>query len=96
MKLNPLVKYENNSYYLGEWNPANNTRHGRGILVWEDKSKFRGYFKNDLANGKGKLEHQNGDYYDGEWKDDKIEGKGTFFHEDGSKYIGELGVIITS
>ena len=40
-------------------------RHGRGIQVWSDGSKYIGYWKNDKANGNGKMYHTDGDLYDG-------------------------------
>lgn len=68
------VKYENKSIYYGEWDIKNMKRHGRGILLWSDGSKFQGYFKDDKVNIRGKLIHSEGNYYEGEWVNDKVEG----------------------
>ncbi|CAG9322820.1 unnamed protein product [Blepharisma stoltei] len=78
---------ENCSIYTGEWN-TNNQRHGYGIQIWSDGSKYEGYWKNDKANGKGRLIHADGDVYDGEWKDDKAHGFGIYIHSDGARYEG--------
>lgn len=42
-----------------------NQRHGRGIQVWMDGSKYEGYWKRDKANVRGKLIHADGDIYEG-------------------------------
>ena len=75
--------------YYGEWDKDKNIRHGRGIQIWEDGSKYIGYWKEDKACGKGKLYHPDGDIYDGEWLNDKPNGFGTYIHKDGARYVGE-------
>ena len=44
------VEMENGAIFTGEWNNDNH-RHGFGIQVWIDGSKFEGQWKNDKANG---------------------------------------------
>ena len=80
------VKLENGAIYIGEWN-GKWERHGKGAQVWNDGSKYEGYWKNDKANGQGRLIH--GDVYVGEWVDDKAHGFGIYTHTDGAKYIGQ-------
>ena len=87
--LRKSVEYENKAIYYGEWNVATNEKHGRGIQIWSDGSKYTGYWKNDKANKKGKLIHSDGDIYEGEWLDDKAHGNGTYQHTDGAKYQGQ-------
>ena len=82
------VEYENKAIYLGEWSKKYNKRHGRGIQIWTDGSKYEGYWKDDKANVKGKLIHADGDVYEGEWLDDKAHGYGTYTHIDGAEYEG--------
>ena len=53
--------YENNSTYYGEWDFANNVRHGRGIQFWSEGSRYYGYWVKDKANIRGKLIHKEGD-----------------------------------
>jgi len=61
-------------------------RHGKGVQVWEDGSRFEGEWVNDRAcTSKGKLIHGNGDIYEGEWKDDKANGMGVYCHKDGAR-----------
>ena len=86
----PPVEYPTNkSVYYGEWDVKNNIRHGRGILVWPEGSKYTGYWVSDKASIKGKLMHNDGDIYDGEWLDDKPNGKGIYIHNDGTIYEGD-------
>jgi hypothetical protein len=36
---------DNGAVYFGEW--LDNMRHGKGVLLWKDGSKYEGYFKNN-------------------------------------------------
>ena len=47
--LKPHVLYDDGSIYLGEFNTIDDKRDGRGILLWEDKSKFQGQWKRILS-----------------------------------------------
>lgn len=79
---------DNGAIYVGEWTKEG-LRHGKGLQIWKDGSKYEGYWKSDMANGKGRLIHSDGDVYEGEWLNDKAHGKGTYIHMDGAKYTGE-------
>jgi hypothetical protein len=59
-------------------------KHGYGIQVWADGSKYEGYWKQGMASGYGRLIHSDGDVYEGEWLDDKANGKGCYEHYDGT------------
>ena len=89
IEIRPSTLCENQTIYYGEWDIKNNKRHGRGIQVWPDGSKYLGYWKNNQAFGKGKLIHPDGDIYEGDWEGGKPQGYGSYTHADGSKYIGE-------
>ena len=52
----PTIKYEDGSFYVGEWVKNSENRHGRGIHIWEDNSKYTGQWANDMPNGQGKYE----------------------------------------
>ena len=67
MKVNLLesVEYENQAVYYGEWSQETKQRHGRGIQVWIDGSRYEGYWMKDKANKRGKLTHSDGDIYEG-------------------------------
>ena len=88
VELRQSVEYENGAIYYGEWEKSGNRRHGRGIQVWTDGSRYEGYWIEDKANNKGKLIHSDGDIYEGEWLDDKAHGYGVYTHIDGAKYEG--------
>ena len=55
LAVRPIHEYQNKSMYLGEWDETTNKKCGRGILLWNDGSKYEGYWFNDKANIKGKL-----------------------------------------
>lgn len=42
-------------------------RHGQGIQLWPDSSRYEGYCKDGLANGYGTLHYKNGDIYVGDF-----------------------------
>ena len=50
------VLLDNGAVYVGEWN-QDNERHGKGMQIWSDGSKYEGYWKGDKAAGKGRLIH---------------------------------------
>ena len=89
IELHLPIKYDNQGEYWGETKKNTKIRHGRGIQIWIDGTKYEGYWLDDKANIKGKLIHSDGDIYEGEWKDDKVEGFGKYIHVDGSKYEGQ-------
>lgn len=86
-KLGP-VEMENGAIFIGEWNKSKE-RHGKGCQIWNDGSKYEGYWQHDKANGKGRLIHADGDVYEGSWKNDKAHGKGIYMHTNGAKYDGD-------
>lgn len=44
-------------------------------MVWEDKSKYEGEWKDGMRHGKGTFYYTNGDKYVGDWKDDVQDGR---------------------
>ena len=80
--------YSNKSVYIGQWNIKTKQKEGKGCQLWQDGSKYEGYWRNNMANGQGRLVHCNGDIYEGHWKDDKASGPGKCLHADGSWYTG--------
>ena len=78
------MQLDNEAIYQGYWT-AEGTRHGYGIQVWRDGSKYEGQWKRDMANGKGRLIHADGDVYEGDWCNDKAHGRGLYVHTDGAK-----------
>ncbi|CAG9326892.1 unnamed protein product [Blepharisma stoltei] len=89
VKAKPALLLKDGTIYQGEWN-SNSQKHGRGIEISQDGSKFIGYFVNGQKEGKGRIIHINSDVYQGDFKKDKANGFGIYIHEDGSKYEGEF------
>ena len=48
-------------------------------MVWPDKSKYEGQWKDDMRDGKGTFVYVNGDKYVGDWKADVQDGKGIYY-----------------
>lgn len=83
------VQYENGDLYSGEISKDCMKKQGRGIYIWNDGSKYQGYFKNDRLDYKGKYSKLDGCYYEGDIVQNKSHGFGTFKHIDGALYEGE-------
>ena len=72
-------------YYLGEWKMKEDlTRHGRGLIVYADHSRFIGQFVNDKREGVGKFISSVGDVTEIKYKNDKMDGIGVVHKMDGS------------
>jgi hypothetical protein len=74
--------------YTGDLN-ALNQHHGFGTFVWNDGSKYEGFWHNGKACGKGRLINAVGGVYEGDWVDDKANGNGKYIYSDGSVYDGQ-------
>jgi hypothetical protein len=51
------VECESGCFYKGEWDLVNSQRHGKGVMIYADGSKYIGSWKADQACGKGRLVH---------------------------------------
>ena len=61
----PLVRLNfDESYYKGDWKP-DLKRHGFGIWIKKDYSRYEGTWENDMINGFGRFTGVNGNYYEG-------------------------------
>ena len=80
---------EDGAIYYGHFNPDKNERHGFGMQIWIDGSKFVGYWQNDLINGKGRMIHAEGDVYIGDWRNNLAHGKGEYTDSSGMSYVGD-------
>ena len=85
--LKPLQFCENGIVYSGEWDEEGN-KHGRGVQLYPDGSKYYGYWIKNMINIKGKLVHREGDVYEGQWVDEKAEGYGVYISVNGTRYEG--------
>lgn len=81
------IEYPDSSLYSGTLN-GKWDRHGFGILIFQDKSKYTGFFKNNKFHGKGRLIDTKGDYYEGTFRQDCAHGFGKHISSTGEIYIG--------
>lgn len=81
------MRLGNGGVYIGEWTSAG-LRHGRGIQIMGDGSKFEGWWWQDRAQGQGRLITSVGDVYLGAWKNSMANGFGSLFLRDGTSYEG--------
>ncbi|MBF0466281.1 MAG: hypothetical protein HQK88_14765 [Nitrospirae bacterium] len=65
-------------------------RNGYGILVYDDKSRYEGEFKNGGLNGQGTLAYANGNKYVGVFRDGQVNGQGNYTYANGDKYVGQF------
>lgn len=64
-------------------------KHGFGIYIWNDQSKFIGQWVENKISGIGIYSWLDGRMYKGEWKDNNMEGYGEYVWKDGRKYEGQ-------
>ena len=89
------IKLNDESIYHGYWN-MEGQKHGYGILIRKDGSKYEGFFENDKLQGRGRfIDSQASFYYEGTnklnlgfWKNNQANGQGQYFLFDGTKYTG--------
>jgi hypothetical protein len=60
----PIKFHDEGSIYKGDWN-IQGKKHGYGVLVTKEGSKFEGFWKNDQLDGIGRFIEKKGNYYDG-------------------------------
>lgn len=74
------------AHYSGDFRGSE--MHGKGVLVFPDKSKAEGDFRHDRINGFIKATSADGGSYEGEVKDNLPHGKGHQINPDGEEYFG--------
>ena len=74
--------------YYGAFD-GNGHKTGEGVFIWEDGSRYVGYWLQNMANGKGTLYYADGDVYIGDWVNDKAHGCGKYLYPNGTVYEGE-------
>ncbi|CAG9310261.1 unnamed protein product [Blepharisma stoltei] len=67
----PAYIFNNNTIYSGQWNDKGE-KHGKGIEVCADGSKYEGHFKYNKRFWNGRLITAEGDVYQGEWAKGRI------------------------
>ena len=83
-----IVDSDTKTEYYGETNINTGFKHGRGIQLFMDGSKYSGYFIDDHISFKGKLIQPSGEVYEGDWKNDKADGYGVCKQVNGAIYQG--------
>lgn len=63
-------------------------RISRGIMIFEDKSKYEGGFEDENPHGHGIMNYRDGTTYSGSWVKGKRDGKGILFKEEHTIYMG--------
>lgn len=83
------VELEFGAQYYGHLNPNKNERHGFGMQIWGDGTKYVGYWREDRIEGRGRMISRDGDVYTGEWKTNAAHGVGEYEDAAGMRYSGE-------
>ena len=86
-----MNKIENYNYGIYEDKLINDKKEGKGILFFNDETRFEGEFINDKIEG-GIYYFNNEDKFEGEFKNDLVEGKGIYYFNDGSVYEDEFKI----
>ena len=72
--------YQDGSRFKGYKLDGN--KHGKGVLLLSNGSRYEGDWKNDVMSGLGKLYYSSGSLaYEGGFKDNKVHGKGIMHNE---------------
>mmetsp|Transcript_3058 Transcript_3058/g.4721 ORF Transcript_3058/g.4721 Transcript_3058/m.4721 type:complete len:636 (+) Transcript_3058:1017-2924(+) len=80
---------EKEGEYLGFW--KDDKRHGKGIMHWNEGSKYEGRFSNDKRhNVSGKMWFSNGDYFEGGWVSESMHGIGVYKTKKGLVFKGKF------
>ena len=80
--------YNNGDKYIGDF--VDNTKEGKGVLMFSDNDLYNGDFKDNKFNGKGTYYYKDGSRYQGDWVNNKKEGEGELQFADGDKYVGQF------
>ena len=78
IELRDLWTSEAGEMYQGEWIEGEDIKEGRGVQIFQNGSRYDGFWINNLANGRGRLVYDNGDYYIGNWKIGENDGFGIY------------------
>ncbi|MCB0647007.1 MAG: caspase family protein [Saprospiraceae bacterium] len=62
--------------------------HGKGKIVFNDKSQYEGAFQNGYIEGVGEYRYSGGHVYKGDFIKNARSGKGTMYYANGDKYKG--------
>lgn len=82
------IKYDN-GIYTGYLNKNTNKPHGKGIIIYNNKEKYEGNWKNGLKEEIGIYKYQNDEIYLGKFKNNIREGYGKYTYKNGNIYEGK-------
>ena len=74
-------------YYKGEYKWG--AKHGYGVFVYRDETRFEGTFTNNVKEGQGIMYYSDGSKYVGDYHFGMMDGQGEYVWPNGVKYIGE-------
>lgn len=77
-----------NNIYTGQVDDSNR-RHGFGILLYNNKSLYIGYFKSSVCKGLGWFYSIEGNLYKGKWADKFLKNEAEIYYADGMVYQGQ-------
>jgi hypothetical protein len=60
----PPILFQDDTIYHGQWNYAGK-KHGFGVYIKKDGSKYEGFWMNDKINGRGRFIEKRENYYEG-------------------------------
>ena len=64
--------------------------HGKGVMTYNNGTKYDGEFFENKINGKGKYTYANGDFYEGDFVNGIRTGKGKYIYATGNVYEGDF------
>lgn len=83
-----VIHFDDDTYYNGTWN-FNLKKHGKGIFIKSDGSKYCGEFCDDKIQGNGYYIDLKGNLYIGQFKNEQANGEGEIIHNEVEGYISK-------
>jgi len=80
-----VIHFEDESFYNGTWN-LNLKKHGKGVFIKTDGSKYVGDFFDDKIEGRGYYIDTKGNIYKGMFKEEQANGTGEVIHNEVKNY----------
>lgn len=80
-----VINFDNGTFYNGTWN-YNSKKHGKGIFIKADGSKYQGEFVDDRIEGRGYYIDSKGNFYVGEFKNGQACGYGEILNHEIKDY----------
>eukprot|EP00347_Sterkiella_histriomuscorum_P003668 403363404 len=84
------LEIEPQTFFTGFMTQTYQLRHGPGIIIYPNGSKYEGEFIKDKQTGEGRFWTEFGDYYEGNFLNNQKHGQGLFVARYGLIYDGEF------